>query len=633
MGEDPVGDVLVAGEVPAVATGGAADLVRLAYDLREGAIVFDLSVADLSADTPAADSTGLVLRFEYAEQPYAVVVTRDVLLSPSNEIAYEATLHKIDPETGRALVTKGLDLEVDTASDTLRLPLPTDDIVDVRGVPLIDGGLIEGIWVQGQHVQEWNRPEEEGRILYEDRLPDDGWLDLVIDRPAADNLVVVQGRPDTLASNGEAGILMFPIEAFNTDDRAVDVSLAVSAAPPGWDAWLPEARFTVAPGDTETRWLAVNVPGQHEHGDDGVIHVTGVAGGADVQLNFTVLFTEVPQPAGHHPRLYFHSSSETPSASDQAQAPLGYSTAGIYMNADPEDAADSDEPVSLHGTSEGYGWRIPLSPSLALSLDFEPEQLAVASYLLEAPGPYSYESVSAHARLLIASADGETLLGEGPVQELGPLGEQAVESPLILAAVSDLVRYSPGSNLILEINIDSDDPLFDAGLAPINLLPGGTLDLPLVDFVDPEALGRGRFSIAPAGDEPFPVSPAGSVVPIVISNDGVEAAAASVNIRGLADGWTAVPDARLLNIAAGGAATVDVHVGPGGAASAGTQAVFVVEVSDDHGGQDLLPITVVVDEDAAAVATSEEASIQIGPLLVIGLTFMTRHERMRREGL
>jgi hypothetical protein len=200
-----------------------------------------------------------------------------------------------------------------------------------------------------------------------------------------------------------------------------------------------------------------------------------------------VVFTEVPQPTGHHPTLYVHSDGNP----DFARR--------LFMNTLAEDAADSGAQVAAEtllceGNRMTYQWRVPLSPGLGLGLHAAQRNgLADISFGL----PVDLESVIFRGAIQVDDASSVVTLASWAHEAGGLMASNHRIVADIVPAETDPIPFQHGANLFAVIQIEAEDigactaasvePFLGAAAAsrgPV-VLGGGLLSLPLQEYHEP----------------------------------------------------------------------------------------------------------------------------------------------------
>jgi hypothetical protein len=181
------------------------------------------------------------------------------------------------------------------------------------------------------------------------------------------------------ATNGVAGTFLFPINLENPGDEPVQLTVSASNV---WDGTevLAQRTISLASGEQLVENVYLRILFGHVHGETKWLTIRFASNDGEWQeINLGMHWLTIPQPAGHHPNLYFHSISQT---TEEQAASNGILFGYAWMNTlDIDDLAGADDvPVASRGNSFGTSsggepaysnrWAVPLSPGLQLGLNF-----------------------------------------------------------------------------------------------------------------------------------------------------------------------------------------------------------------------------------------------------------------------
>ncbi|HLF17024.1 MAG TPA: hypothetical protein VI796_06315 [Candidatus Thermoplasmatota archaeon] len=635
----------------------ALDLVSLAADERPDAFLLHLSVADLrpDAEAPVLESDAYRVDFRYGTLEYRVQIYRDLL--PGDDPTYYAYLGQHDEATDETTFLLPLDIAGDEASATMTATIPRDVILDQNGANPYPGTSLAGFVVRANGIRTgdaWIGLGPGGRV----DLPDVGAVDLMPDDglPGADlpvRLGIVQTGHARLASpvpvrasNGEAATFVFEVDAFNLagdDDR---FQFAVSGLPADWDVMLPVSLVDIPAHGNATLPVLVTTPFKHSHGefDDFLVEMTSLTDPGSVgRIRLGVRYTAVPQPAGHHDTLTFHSRTFADDPLNTAfSTAIGFPLQEAYMNAAEDDGIDQDVavPATLWGVDANpkprltYRWNVPLSPELAIGFDFDlarggEARIPVGTLLpmpeatLEGvlyfvpphdPGNFQFGGEPANATLLA------TLPPTAP-QDIGAQGEVVLVVPVVPLPAADYVPFMPGSALVLELNLTFTrlDPFLGPHDAPA-LLPGGSLRLPLFEYrdaIDDVFASMGTLMLQAQGPQDAFVNPGETALfRLQLMNHADAGASFDLFISGPNAAWaTLVGDARVA-VSAGGVREVAVAVHVPSDAADGDVADLILQAADvdDPTVRTLARLVATVDTDGDHEDQSKGADELAGKL-------------------
>jgi hypothetical protein len=411
---------------------------------------------------------------------------------------------------------------------------------------------------------------------------------------------------------------------------------------------LPSEVIDVPGPGNVTLPVLVQTPSIHSHGTLLKFLVEGTSEsdpGSVGRIELGIFYLQPPQPAGHHDTVWFHSRVEARDQVAQAAGTVaGDDGVSLFMNAlEPKDEPQ-DDGVADEGRPSGnpslnnvpptttWRWRLPLSPSLQIGLDADLTKTGSISV------PLSSRGLLANA---VLSGD---LLFHPPDQALDPIGgttatdvtvgrfhadlgnlqpgsSQVVEADFLPGAGADYIPFVDDANLILRINLTALPPnLFGGGpsVAP-QLVPGGQLRLPLLEYRDPVSAIFSTDSplLFEAGSPQDRAAAPGHAVLFnltLLNNLDVEAEAA-LTLSGEHSEWGALLADTPVRVPGHGrvAVPVAVHVPAGAAAGDRVDLVLQAVGTQDATQRSLARLFVLVDPaaqpagDDAAVARLEGA--------------------------
>lgn len=616
------------------------DLVALHAEETPDDVVFRLQVRDLDAGSELAylESSAYRIGFEHNGRIMGVEMAR---WTEAGSSGTWGSFQTYNPQEDSWTWQAQVGISQDEEANVMQAVVPRDLLHDPDGARPGPGRVLDGIWAEAMHM-EFN-PENIGSLFPEptgfvDRMPDNG----VGDQPLGfqygveerGTLRLASERPFRM-SNGEATTFVFEVTISNIGDAAEQVGLGTDAVPTGWAIRFPEPSFSLAAGETRDVAVLVTVPFAHEHGSERTFTVEATSSdGASVgRVELGIVYTEIPQPSGHHPRLWIHSTPLGSNLIRQALAPLPGAEHAILMNAEPEWEADTDEPVQaqrgfVNGVVENT-WHVQLSPLLGMGLDFDLDREGVVTIPISSATPMTDTEVfvwlyhwSTEDR---QSYDGVTIArATVPAGDWAGGDTRTIEAPFTVSDEADLIGLRAYQGIYLRVVLRGD-MAGPNGAADPYLEPGGTVDLPLFEYHDPldELEGAFGLEIDIAGHPERLANPGDAVhFEVVVHNKDDERRHIDLSVEGNTADWVALSDERI-TLGGGESQRLGLTVTVPAGASDGELADLVLQATADDGTTALQRLRVVVDTDAqhehaapAAVESVQEAPGPAGLLIV-----------------
>lgn len=212
------------------------------------------------------------------------------------------------------------------------------------------------------------------------------------------------------------------------------------------------------------------------------------------------------------------------------------------MNAAEDLDVDEGLPVPPEGTSQGlsptpastFRWSVPLDPGLRMGLDFDLS--GEAELVVPVESPFLEPDAELRAELIVAPQGARSWWGwdddtprvaifESDPVELSPGSRHTFTLTSPIDPGVDVVEHRQGQNLLLVLSLTSARPnAFLASQSP-NIMPGGTLRLPLHEYHDPVeelfAGDRDGVRLAAVGDAQRLANPGALVrFPVDLTNPG-----------------------------------------------------------------------------------------------------------------
>jgi len=531
---------------------GPTDLKSLDVQETNEGFSFILGVATLSpspAEIPGAESGRYAIMFQNFDRQFRLNIQRFTF----GGTQYAASLQALDPARhGYFTVTNNpQDIEVkeDLTANTVTATLKHRDLlVDGHGaaphpeVPFT--GFHATAAALSNNIQFGRAPGAGGQKLpvptATDAMPDSQNSTLNGGAMPIHFGVLQSGHARLKAdiparsSNGEATTFVYEVLAMNMGASEDHFNLLTIGVDPTWQVKLP-ADQVVIPGNGTLRLLIlVTTPFAHQHGKfvNFLLEMHSVSDPATVgRIQLGVRYAQPPQPAGHHPQLWLHSTSAGTDPTTVALQTLFPGQGGVdneaYMNAETTDPNDNsvdvpgdlvcddlpvgstcDTPSGSQTPTTHYRWEIPLSPGLDMGLDFD--MADKGSNLNNVPPAINFK-IATTLPLNNAVLSGRLVhyaAATGPVDPFGnsfgnatvvatlettpavnvPQQSAAFEfnTKIHSAPGGDFVPFQKGASLVLQLDLNFtrvDNP-FGPHDVP-KLTPGGTLTLPLFEYHDP----------------------------------------------------------------------------------------------------------------------------------------------------
>lgn len=421
--------------------------------------------------------------------------------------------------------------EIDTSLESWVVTVPRDDLLDSQGAAIRPGIPLREFYARslgnfyGLYFISIQQDGSAGFFDVYDQMPDDGVptgnFEAELGVQQTGHLRLDSPAP-VRASNGEATTYVYDITLLSNADFVDDVNLAIVGAPSTWEVKLPADSVRVDNGTFLHMPVLVTTPFAHEHGsfESFVVEARSARDPSAVgRVELGVRYTEIPQPAGHHSTLWFHSrenpSNEITKTLDGVVG--GQRVARAYFNAvdgteDPGDAQIQVRPndgssICIQADAPAcmtYHWIVPLEPTLQMGLDFDINgtgELEIpfrANHLMQdvtVSAELYYERASGFGpNDPMGSTEGQTyfLLGtfeESQPQSISTGQTMTFTSTFTPAPQADYIPYDPlGASMWMEVHLESHSStttLYADGVVQPTLAPGGEMTLPLNEYHDP----------------------------------------------------------------------------------------------------------------------------------------------------
>lgn len=600
-------------------------------------VTFFVEVASLTESsqrpTPFGDPDYKVF-FQYGGQGYRVQVFT-VLSNPANnafgrEAGAFAWLEQQVDEGQYRRVADG-EAELDFSGDRVLATIPRAAIVDENQAPLGLNATLTGFYAVAESMGWFAFPiggfqgggdpiTYAGAPKAHDTAPDGG---LTADLPAyrmttgdvkQKGSLVATSQDPIRWTNGEASTLTFTAQVTNTASEDIPVAVSTAGTQPTWEVAYSD-RLTVPAHATVNVTFLVTIPFTHSHGN---LHMFEAVFESPDEEHFAasdlgVYWPSVPQPAGHHDRIWFHSNQPE---NENSFPVFSEFDDGIHawMSAAEDEEADEALPVpsdfvippSPFTDTEAIAfWQIALEPPLRMGMDFRPEDLGSAEITIDFPATVvdPFMEFTLYHRV-----DGGQGGGPGGGQGGGPSrqtelasgvsepvsgttsGTQTFAFELDVPDDADDLPYTPDGNLVASIVVRAT---FMAGggffnpdeIAPKLLPDGSGLQLPLDEYADPVDLSfqtDGSLSLAPGEEgQQRLVNPGRTVVyTFALQYEGSEPSGFTTSLTGQNAAWAEVVGDTAFSLEPGATRTLGLAVTAPRDASDGERADLTLTVID-----------------------------------------------------
>lgn len=650
---------------------GASYLDLVAFDALESQndFAFTLTLASLkpAAEASIATSSSYRIQFQLHDVVYQLEYYRQSL--DGQTANYGARLAVRDSNSNGFNQLGFYPVTADEAAGTMTVTLSRQVLLDSRGSAPYPGMPITGFQAQSLTLLDQFASgirlggKAAGRtVTLGDRMPDtgNGTLDLpVVIGVRQDGHARLMSNDPTRASNGGVPeTIVFTVTLQNDAADKDTFLIRAKDIPSAWSVTVPAGSLEVAGHGNRTFPVLLTTPTTHVHGSFAKFTLQAQSesdAGTTGRIELGIRYLAIPQPAGHHNKVWFHGATYT---TDQAittactVAPCGISYA--YMNAIEEDPAiaDPSQEPTVRAFSAGtcvdasncptpqqrYEWDLPLQPGLELGLDVVPGIVIekafrwpvstkvpmlgsqVSGYLVHYGAPHAVQTDGNNgfayqgnrtviARILPTDPKDVTDSGNTPY---------VYEASIVGLPAGDFMPYEKGAALELVVNLTYT--IVDPQL--VNVAPqwarGGELSLPLKEYRDPvgEAFSLPTLVLTATSSLDREVNPGKEILyNMTLANQASQAGTYRVELVGEHSDWARIlgnPEMQL-----GSFASQPFHIAVSVPASAQPGSTFHVVVkavdTKDPTQQALLQLHASVDsqparDDSALVASLDAAN-------------------------
>ncbi len=491
MLSDPTGDVVIShcdlAESPAQGF-EAMDLTALDVEELPDAVRFSVSAAGLTEES-GPDAGNYFVHMMRGEKHYVLRMYQD-------NAGTGAIAELLVTEGVNVFGTKVAEVPADVEENTITAYAPRVNLRDQDHAPFVRGQTLDDILVAAEaHATGAYFCDFEGSAgpaIIQDRMPD-GWIGQGGTLAAQYGGAIIDGPMDLVlwrpfhASNGEETTYTYQPFVTNLADEDRTFTFNVTA-PSGWTVHVPEP-LTLEPGEEARPLLYAEVPFFHVHGETVTGSLTVSSEDAQGEVDFGVHYLDIAQPAGHHRSVFIHSYAGIGGLAP-ANAALGGGDNPMFFNTLEEDPRDHDLPMSGRNIDGELVWYGCLSPDLKLGIQPDVNSTGRFSFTFDAALPVS-GTLSGIVSILPddyrpATCARAEAWSSTPVLSLDPVDVSLNGVMEVHGEISSLTGqrfpYMGGSDLLLEIRLTPETPHHVGGT--VDLLPGSSMHLPLLDFVN-----------------------------------------------------------------------------------------------------------------------------------------------------
>lgn len=643
--QDGEGDVQMVGPIgeqtPPVDAGRDVDLVGLDVTEDPDAFQFLLDLMDLRS-SEESDDLGATHWIHFAHEDAKFRIELQGSLTLGGEPLFSVNFQRYEPGADRYEHVDMWIADVDVGAATIASRVPRELLTTANGTAPRPGSTLDGLWV----LSEGNRLVRgftyngvyADTPYFTDRMPDQGEggpFEVQLGVRQTGHAHLASEEPFR-ASNGEATTYVFDVAATNRGDAPDTFELNASDVPDSWSVELPTPVVTIGNNTTAKVPVIVRTAFNHQHGgvDRFLLALRSASDPESVgRLEMGVRYLWPPQPAGHHDTVWFHSIDHEQTVADTAWGAAldalgeGGALQEPYMNALQDDPRADEVPIpgsfcrvelldDDYPAGSGYCWDLPLSPELALGLDFALEREGELSATISTMVPMPASSIEGTIHYLEPS-DGDQRFGDqrervpiatiarSELQDIGAGGSATFTTNVTPLPEADWIPYERGAGLVLELRVLTLRPenFYLGPKEEPQLEPGGVLRLPLNEYEDPVkdvySFG-GAVTAVVRGPQQKPVNPGETVTfQVEMRNGGAERDTFSLRLVGSHIEWAHLLEPRPVTLDPGEKRVVTIAVNAPDDAVHGDRADLVLEVSSgsDLDVRSLVRILAVIDAE------------------------------------
>ena len=652
--EDARGDhVMSAGGQPTPVSGGdAADLLSLDVTELERSLVFRLSVAALAAsETPYTQDAFYRIDFKARGAGYCIFSYFDAA-----SVQASASLAAEDSGSGFCRGREEVAVTVDAAAGVLSFDIPRSMLPGSDGAPLMRDDAVSEFAVFAETIGDaLARGYTLGTARGDDRMPDTGTGSTVmpVRLGGSQNGTLRASIPDPVrVSNGEATTYLYVVKVTNKADHPDTVEVRAGTAPPQWTLTFPQQEVRLEEGAEAEVPILVTVPFNHEHGTYMATNVTFQSRSdplSHATMELGVRYTKVPQPAGHHDTVYWHSGGGRPFINTLENDTIPEGEGG---------AAPQGWTCGFGGADSGRGRFVPLVPDLDLGLDVDMTRWGNATVIVQSEVPVlGTLRVGGYFVAWYGDDQPSPCVQEAPPEAIAVLERSEplrldANTPVTLTLpvkplpYGDRLERKPDIHMGLIVAFYQEQGSFVTGIVPYpEVQDGTTFQLPLSEYhdkVDQYFSTLSGVDLYAVGGQQLKVNPGETVLfEVKAEMLGTQAADFRLEVSGLNTEWARVIGGTQVRLEPGNPSTITVAVEAPEGATAGTVADLTLHAvkADDANVRSLIRLLATVEtaEDlpdeapqAEEIAKQAQKSTPALPVLLGLLVFALVAVRRRK---
>jgi hypothetical protein len=601
--EDNPGDVMVTSSAPPQAAPSQfdhLDIIEISLG-EETETTIKAAIKFKTMNPPVEQAPFLYGRsfgiyFKYGEEQYRVALANPNSRSQAC-VSEGGYLQYFDNGAGQFRVRKCAETEILSGEAKFVFTLPKEFIVNENRVPLRYGEMLTEFHAVSSTTIAWNPTCWFGCVVpvnsvtATDRAPDSGFgpfFQAALGTTGRGNIHLINTDPIRV-SNGEGTTIVYKVLLLNqgSEDKTVLLT-SDNPRPSDWQIRTPATLKVPAKGTVEFP-VILAMSFTHDHGKTVTFKVRAentrdANEWSTVELG--VHWTEIPQPAGHHNKMYFHSADSEGNGDPFSTAfRTAYDLKSVWMNAlesDP-DATDAEIPAYFpEGMFQGFGqapdvtgpkvavWDFKLSPALLIGLDFMPE--IQTPFITTLKGTVSAQDAYVTVTLTYCDPTGQgggpgfgggcgsgaraVVIGTGESSHttMSAGAERNFEVPMTFKPESDLLAYKKDAALLLKVRLITDTPMNTGAPEPKVLMdPKRTLlEMPLLEYHDPidQVFGAvGTLKMTAVDKTTKNVNPGRvTVFRFQMQNTGAEEQKLAAEIQGDNKAWAHVSEGEFMTL-------------------------------------------------------------------------------------